>query len=138
MTSTCIFDAYGTLFDVSGAAKQAASTPEGQALADHWPALAASWRAKQLEYTWLRAITGAHTDFWQVTQDSLDWSLEAMGLDQDATLRTQLLDLYRALPAYPEVPEILRSLKSMGKRCAILSNGSPKMLEDAVVSENVA
>ena len=79
MTSTCIFDAYGTLFDVSGAAKQAARTPEGQALAEHWPALAERWRAKQLEYTWLRAITGAHADFWQVTQDGLDWALEAAG-----------------------------------------------------------
>lgn len=138
MTSTCIFDAYGTLFDVSGAAKQAARTPEGQALAEHWPALAERWRAKQLEYTWLRAITGAHTDFWQVTQDSLDWSLEALGFGDNAALRAQLLDLYRVLPAYPEVPAILKTLKAMGNRCAILSNGSPKMLEDAVESAGIA
>ncbi|MEY8883350.1 haloacid dehalogenase type II [Donghicola sp. XS_ASV15] len=138
MTSTCIFDAYGTLFDVSGAAKQAASTPEGQALADHWPALSERWRAKQLEYTWLRAITGAHTDFWQVTQDSLDWSLEALGLHEDQSLRAQLLDLYRALPAYDEVPATLRALKARGVRCAILSNGDPEMLEDAVTSAGVA
>lgn len=132
--STCIFDAYGTLFDVAGAARLAAETSPSHALAEHWPTLAAHWRAKQLEYTWLRAITGAHTDFWQVTEDGLDWSLEAMGLDGDSALRIQLLDLYRTLPAYPEVKSTLKALQSAGKRCAILSNGSPRMLIDAVTS----
>ncbi|NVO25086.1 haloacid dehalogenase type II [Donghicola mangrovi] len=135
---TCIFDAYGTLFDVAGAARQAASTTGGQALAQSWPQLAERWRAKQLEYTWLRAITGAHTDFWQVTQDSLDWSLEALKLSGDEALRSQLLDLYRTLPAYPEVPALLQTLNDMGVRCAILSNGSLPMLEDAVNSAGIA
>jgi len=132
--TTCIFDAYGTLFDVSAAARQAATEPDHAALADHWPAVAANWRLKQLQYSWLRAITGEHTDFWQVTQDGLDWALEAQGLDGDAALRERLLALYWELSAYPEVPEMLRALKAAGKNCAILSNGSPAMLEAAVAS----
>ncbi|MEC9196894.1 MAG: haloacid dehalogenase type II [Pseudomonadota bacterium] len=133
----CIFDAYGTLFDVAGAARAAAATPEGAALSPHWAQLAAHWRAKQLEYTWLRAITGDHADFQQVTQDGLDWSLEAMGLDGDPALRAQLLDLYRTLPAYPEVPAMLQALNGAGYTCAILSNGTPQMLSDAVTSAGI-
>ncbi|GGH23586.1 2-haloacid dehalogenase [Cribrihabitans marinus] len=132
--TTCIFDAYGTLFDVAAAARQAAAEPEHADLADSWPALAERWRLKQLQYTWLRAITGAHADFWQVTQDGLDWALEACGLDGDAALRQRLLDLYWELSAYPEVPEMLRSLKATGHQTAILSNGSPEMLRAAVDS----
>ena len=132
--TTCIFDAYGTLFDVAAAARQAAAEPQHAALADSWPALAEHWRAKQLQYTWLRAITGAHTDFWQVTQDGLDWALEACGLDGDAALRRRLLDLYWELSAYHEVPEMLRALKAAGQQTAILSNGSPEMLHGAVDS----
>ena len=132
--TTCIFDAYGTLFDVSAAAREAAQEPGHAALAEHWPAVAANWRLKQLQYSWLRAITGAHTDFWQVTQDGLDWALEAQGLDGDAALRARLLALYRELSAYAEVPEMLRALKAAGKTCAILSNGSPDMLDAAVRS----
>ncbi|MEO0744508.1 MAG: haloacid dehalogenase, partial [Pseudomonadota bacterium] len=77
--TTCIFDAYGTLFDVAAAARQAAGEPGFAPLANDWPVLAEQWRLKQLQYTWLRAITGAHTDFWQVTQDGLDWALEKTG-----------------------------------------------------------
>jgi len=82
--TTCIFDAYGTLFDVAAAARQAASNPSFAAIKDDWPALAEHWRAKQLQYTWLRAITEAHTDFWEVTQNGLDWALEKTGHDGDA------------------------------------------------------
>ena len=129
--TTCIFDAYGTLFDVNGAARMAAQdTP---ALAAVWPKLAADWRAKQLQYTWLRAITGAHDDFWQVTQDGLDWALEASGLE-DPALRHRLLALYRELPAYGEVPTMLDAVKAAGLNTAILSNGSPDMLEAAASS----
>ena len=132
--TTCIFDAYGTLFDVSAAARQAAEEPGGEKLARHWPQLAADWRMKQLQYSWLRAITGHHTDFWTVTQDGLDWALEAQGLDGDDALRERLLALYWQLQAYPEVPAMLAALKETGLNTAILSNGSPDMLSGAVQS----
>ncbi|MEL6914050.1 MAG: haloacid dehalogenase type II [Pseudomonadota bacterium] len=132
MVTTCIFDAYGTLFDVSAAAREAAAdTP---ALTEIWPRLAADWRTKQLEYTWLRAVAGTHTDFWQVTQDGLDWAMEAAGLEGDAALRQRLLDLYWELGAYPEVAPMLAALKARGRATAILSNGSPDMLAAAVRS----
>ncbi|MWB79624.1 haloacid dehalogenase type II [Pseudooceanicola sp. 216_PA32_1] len=132
--TTCIFDAYGTLFDVSAAARNAAAEPGAGKLADTWQALAESWRIKQLSYSWLRAVTGQHADFWQLTQDALDWSLEAHGLDGDAALRARLLALYHELQAYPEVPTMLAALKARGLATAILSNGSPGMLEGAVSS----
>jgi len=132
--TTCIFDAYGTLFDVAAAARQAASEPQFPHLQDTWAELASHWRLKQLQYTWLRAITGAHADFWDVTQDGLDWAMEAAGLDGDAALRQRLLDLYWELQAYPEVPAMLKALKDAGLNTAILSNGSPAMLDGAVQS----
>ncbi|UWQ33418.1 haloacid dehalogenase type II [Leisingera sp. M527] len=132
--TTCIFDAYGTLFDVAAAARQAASEPEFPHLQDSWAELASNWRLKQLQYTWLRAITNAHADFWDVTQDGLDWAMEAAGLAADAALRQRLLDLYWQLQAYPEVPAMLNTLKSAGINTAILSNGSPAMLDGAVQS----
>jgi len=131
--TTCVFDAYGTLFDVSAAAREAAAEPGREALAAVWQKLAADWRRKQLEYTWLRAVTGAHTDFWTVTQDGLDWAMEASGLG-DAGLRERLLQLYWELSAYPEVPAMLAALKAAGQTTAILSNGSPDMLKGAVDS----
>ncbi|TDX29662.1 haloacid dehalogenase type II [Rhodovulum visakhapatnamense] len=130
--TTCIFDAYGTLFDVAAAARRAASEPDHACLADSWPALATAWRARQLQYTWLRAITGAHADFGQVTGEALDWALEAQGLAGDAGLRARLMALYRELDAYAEVPAMLEALKRAGKATAILSNGTPDMLADAV------
>ena len=102
--TTCIFDAYGTLFDVAAAARLAAEEPGQDDWAAKWPALAADWRAKQLQYTWLRAITGEHCDFWQVTRDGLDWALERQELDGNPELRERLLALYWELQAYPEVP----------------------------------
>lgn len=134
--TTCIFDAYGTLFDVAAAARIAAAEPGRAALAQVWPALAETWRRKQLEYSWLRAVTGAHCDFWQVTQDGLDWALEAAGL-ADAELRERLLALYWELAAYPEVPAMLAALKARGLATAILSNGSPAMLDGAVRSAGI-
>lgn len=132
--TTCVFDAYGTLFDVAAAARVAAGEPGNDALAANWETLARDWRLKQLEYSWLRAITGDHTDFWQVTQDGLDWALESAGLDGDAPLRARLLALYWELGAYEEVPAMLTALKSAGLNTAILSNGSPDMLSGAVNS----
>lgn len=132
----CIFDAYGTLFDVSAAAREAATAPENAAIAESWKRLAFDWRRKQLEYSWLRAITGAHRDFWQVTRDGLDWALDAQGL-RDPDLRARLLALYWRLPPYPEVPEVLARLKQSGFATAILSNGSPDMLGAAVRSAGI-
>jgi 2-haloacid dehalogenase len=136
--TTCIFDAYGTLFDVAAAARQAASEPAFAQIKDTWPQLAEHWRQKQLQYTWLRAVTGAHTDFWQVTQEGLDWALEKMGVDGDAALRDRLLALYWELQAYPEVPAMLKALKDAGLNTAILSNGSPDMLDGAVKSAGIS
>ena len=136
--TTCVFDAYGTLFDVAAAARQAAAEPGGEKLAQIWPQLAEDWRAKQLQYSWLRAVTGEHTDFWRVTQDGLDWALELRGLSDDVALRERLLSLYWQLQAYPEVPEMLRALKAAGMNTAILSNGSPDMLQGAVQSASLA
>ncbi|MEM6464756.1 MAG: haloacid dehalogenase type II [Pseudomonadota bacterium] len=128
---TCVFDAYGTLFDVAAAARIVAEQPGQDVLSKVWPKLAADWRLKQLQYTWLRAVTGDHTTFWKVTKDGLDWAMEASGLD-DPVLRETLLALYWELPAYREVPEVLATLKAKGFDTAILSNGSPDMLEGAV------
>ena len=93
-------------------------------------------RLKQLQYTWLRAVADAHTDFWEVMQNGLDWALEASGLD-DAELRARLLALYWELTAYPEVPRMLAALKAAGLNTAILSNGTPEMLQGAVASAGV-
>ena len=131
--TTCVFDAYGTLFDVAAAARMAAQEPGREAFAAKWPEIAQNWRLKQLQYSWLRAVVDAHTDFWSVTKDGLDFALEAAGLD-DPELRERLLALYWELRAYPEVPKMLATLKANGFQTAILSNGSPDMLEGAVDS----
>jgi 2-haloacid dehalogenase len=131
--TTCIFDAYGTLFDVAAAAREAAAEPGREAFARIWPKVANDWRLKQLQYTWLRAVADAHTDFWEVTQNGLDWALEANNLS-DPDLRARLLALYWELSAYPDVPEMLTALKAAGLNTAILSNGSPEMLQGAVSS----
>lgn len=133
MIKACVFDAYGTLFDVGAAARIAAGEPGAEGWAGKWPQIAADWRRKQLEYTWLRAVAGAHADFWRVTQDGLDWALENAGLS-DTGLRSRLLQLYWDLAAFPEVPAMLAALAAQGQRLAILSNGSPGMLDGAVRS----
>ena len=129
--TTCVFDAYGTLFDVAAAAREAAAEPGRESFAEIWPAIAQTWRLKQLQYTWLRATAGVHENFWQVTQDGLDYALAQHGLD-DAELRSRLLQLYWELSAYPEVPAMLGALKAVGMNTAILSNGTPEMLAGAV------
>lgn len=134
--TTCIFDAYGTLFDVDAAARQVASEPGQSQLAAVWGTLSTDWRRKQLEYSWLRAIGGRHIPFWQVTQDALDWAMENNGLADNA-LRAKLLSVYKELPAYPEVPAMLKAIKDKGMNVAILSNGSPDMLVSAVRSAGI-
>ncbi len=122
----CVFDAYGTLFDVNAAASRCQAE-----LGDKWLPLAETWRGRQLQYTWLRSLQDDYVDFWRVTGDALDFAMASLGLD-DADLRERLMQLYLALDAYPEVAETLARLKAGGMRTAILSNGSPKMLAAAV------
>ncbi len=127
----CVFDAYGTLFDVhSGVGKH---RPRIGEKAD---ALSMLWRTKQLEYTWLRSLMHAHVDFWQVTQDGLYYAMETCGIN-DPGLRTDLMNAYLALDAYPDVKDTLAALKQKGLRTAILSNGSPRMLQAAVKSAGI-
>ncbi len=128
----CVFDAYGTLFDVNAAAAQ-----EKDALGDRWQPLAELWRAKQLQYTWLRGLMGWHADFWSVTGDALDFALGSLGLG-DPALRGRLMDLYLRLPAYPEAKGALERLKARGMKLAILSNGEPNMLAAAASSSGIA
>ncbi|MEM9098140.1 MAG: haloacid dehalogenase type II [Pseudomonadota bacterium] len=135
--TTCVFDAYGTLFDVAAAAREAAAEPGFEQLSQTWPAVADTWRLKQLQYTWLRASGGVHTDFWQVTQDGLDYALEQHKL-ADPTIRERLLQLYWELSCYAEVPAMLAALKAAGKNTAILSNGTPAMLNGAVESAGIS
>ena len=126
----CVFDAYGTLFDYASAA--AACRDD---LGDESDRLTALWRDKQLQYTWLRAAQGRHADFWQVTGDALDFTFATLGIDNDA-LHQRLMNLYLSLPPFPEVPDVLRRLKQAGLQTAILSNGSPRMLQAAVENAN--
>ena len=122
----CVFDAYGTLFDFAAAARGCR-----EELGDQMDKLTVLWRDKQLQYTWLRALQGRHADFWQVTGDALDFALETLGLARPS-LRERLMSIYLRLDAFPEVPEVLNQLKRAGLRTAILSNGSPIMLDAAV------
>ena len=128
----CVFDAYGTLFDVNSAAAQ-----EREALGDRWQPLAELWRAKQLQYTWLRGLMGRHVDFWQVTGDALDYAMASLKVD-DVRLRDRLMGLYLRLEAYPEVRDTLSRLKASGMKLAILSNGEPKMLAAAAANSGIA
>jgi 2-haloacid dehalogenase len=127
-----VFDAYGTLFDVASAARA-----EGPALGEKAGPLAQLWRAKQLEYTWLRSLMGRHADFRAVTADALDYALEAFAIG-DAALRGRLLALYERLGAYPEARLALERLRAHGLRLAILSNGEPGMLATAASSAGLA
>ncbi len=122
----CVFDAYGTLFDFASAARRCRDV-----LGDDIDKLTALWRDKQLQYTWLRATQGRHADFWQVTGDALDFSIETLNLDTPG-LRDRLMALYLTLDPFPEVPAVLGKLKAAGLRTAILSNGSAPMLDAAV------
>lgn len=127
----CVFDAYGTLFDVHSAVGRHKTR-----IGDSADAVSAMWRTKQLEYTWLRSLMGRHADFWRITGDALDYALDAHGIG-DAALRDDLMQAYTALDAYPEVKNVLEKLKDKGYRTAILSNGSPGMLEAAVSSAGI-
>ncbi len=122
----CVFDAYGTLFDFNSAVAYCRDEMDGKA-----DALSKMWREKQLQYTWLRSLMGQYKDFWQVTGDALDYSMQSLEIHNQA-LRNRLMSLFRILDVFPEVPSTLDRLKSAGIKTAILSNGSPEMLLSAV------
>jgi 2-haloacid dehalogenase len=126
--SVYAFDAYGTLFDVHAAVRRHADAvgPDAARLSE-------IWRAKQLEYSWVRTLTGRYLDFWTLTEQALDFAYASVP-SANPTMRSRLLDAYRSLDCYPEVPELLRGMKQEGKQLAILSNGSPDMLGDAVAA----
>ena len=125
-----IFDAYGTLFDVNSAAEKCKDK-----IGDKWEGFANYWRTTQLEYTWLRSLMNRHKDFWQVTEDSLDKSMKAFKID--SSMRNELLDLYKILSTFPEVIQVLNNLKKKGYKLAILSNGTPSLLNELVKSNNL-
>jgi len=130
-TQACVFDAYGTLFDVLSAAQRCRD-----ALGDKAEALGHLWRVRQLEYSWLRSLMGVHADFWQVTGESLDFALSSLGIE-DAPLRARLMDLFLHIEAYPDARRTLETLARGGRPAAILSNGTPTMLSAAVGSAGV-
>jgi len=135
--NTCVFDAYGTLFDVNAAARIAANEPNREVFKEVWPSVSSIWRMKQLQYTWLRSMTESYIDFWSITQNSLDFALETHDLQNDLELKERLLALYWELQPYAEVSQMLKELKKNGIKTAILSNGSPEMLSGAVKSSNL-
>ena len=125
-----IFDAYGTLFDVNSAAEKCKDK-----IGDKWEPFANFWRTTQLEYTWLRSLMKRHKDFWQVTEDSLDKSMKAFNID--SSMKNELLNLYKILSPYKEVSETLKALKEKKFKLAILSNGTPSLLNELVESNNL-
>ena len=125
-----IFDAYGTLFDVNSAAEKC----KGK-IGDKWEDFANYWRTTQLEYTWLRSLMNRHKDFWKITEDSLDKSMKFFKIDN--SMRNDLLDLYKVLSPFSEVKETLNKLKKKDFKLAILSNGTPSLLENLVKNNNL-
>jgi len=125
-----IFDAYGTLFDVNSAAEKCKDK-----IGDKWEGFANYWRTTQLEYTWLRSLMNRHKDFWKITEDSLDKSMKAFQID--ISIRNELLDLYKKLSTFSEVKDVLNNLKEKNYKLAILSNGTPSLLNELVKSNNL-
>ena len=125
-----IFDAYGTLFDVNSAAEKCK-----EKLGDKWEGFANYWRTTQLEYTWLRSLMKRHKDFWQITEDSLDKSMNFYNIDN--SMRSELLNLYKVLSPFTEVRDTLKKLKQSNYKLAILSNGTPDLLNELVVSNQL-
>ena len=128
--TACVFDAYGTLFDVNSAAAKCK-----EKLGDKWENFANAWRTTQLEYTWLRSLMKKHKNFWQITEDSLDHAMATFNIDKN--MRNELLNLYKELSLYPEVKECLDALKSKKIKIAILSNGTPDLLKELVERNNI-
>ena len=129
-TKALVFDAYGTLFDVNSAANKCKDK-----IGEDWENFANFWRTTQLEYTWLRSLMRRHKDFWEITEDSLDKSMKVFGVDEN--MKNELLNLYKVLSPYPEVKNVLESLKDRNFKLAILSNGTPDLLNELVTSNNL-
>ena len=125
-----IFDAYGTLFDVNSAAEKCKDK-----IGHKWENFANYWRTTQLEYTWLRSLMNRYKDFWKITEDSLDKSMKVFNID--ISMRNELLNLYKKLSPYPEVKKVLNNLKEKNYKIAILSNGTPSLLNELVLSNNL-
>ena len=125
-----LFDAYGTLFDVNSAVEKCKDK-----IGDRWENFSNFWRTTQLEYTWLRSLMKRHEDFWTITEDSLDKSMKVFGIDM--SMKNDLLNLYKVLSPYPEVKEVLESLKRRNFKLAILSNGTPALLNELVASNGL-
>ena len=125
-----IFDAYGTLFDVNSAAEKCKDK-----IGDKWESFANFWRTTQLEYTWLRSLMKRHKDFWQITEDSLDKSMKVFQIN--SKMKNDLLNLYKVLSPYPEVKDVLKTLKGKNLKLAILSNGTPDLLKELVKSNDL-
>ena len=126
----CVFDAYGTLFDVNSAASKCKKK-----LGSKWEGFANAWRTTQLEYTWLRSLMKKHKNFWEITEDSLDHTMETFKIKKE--MRSELLNLYKVLSPFQEVPETLKTLKEKKFKLAILSNGTPSLLNELVKSNNL-
>ena len=125
-----VFDAYGTLFDVNSAAEKCKDK-----IGDKLEGFANYWRTTQLEYTWLRSLMKRHKDFWHVTEESLDKSMKAFKINN--SMKNELLNLYKVLSPYPEVKEVLKSLKAKEYKLSILSNGTPSLLNELVKSNSL-
>lgn len=124
---TYVFDAYGTLFNLHAAAER-----HREAIGPEWQRFSQTWRTKHIEYTWHTTLVGKRTSFWVLAERSLDYAIAAHGLSVAAETRADLMAAYRRMQAYPEVGEVLQTLKARGAKVAILSNGDPDMLEDAI------
>ena len=125
-----IFDAYGTLFDVNSAAEKCK-----EKIGDKWEDFSNYWRTTQLEYTWLRSLMKRHKNFWEITEDSLDKSMKVFNIEP--SMKKELLDLYKVLSSYPEVKDTLNELKKKKYKLAILSNGTPSLLDQLVTNNNL-
>ena len=134
-----VFDVYGTLLDVDAAAHETAIRKKSEGdnhFSDHWAQLAQNWRQRQLSYSWLRSLMGRYVPFWQITTEALDVTMAEMGLE-DPDLRESLLNLYLELTAYDEVTTQLSAYKDKGHHLAVLSNGSPEMLDSGLTSSGI-
>ena len=129
-TKAVVFDAYGTLFDVNSAAEKCKDK-----IGTKWEAFANFWRTTQLEYTWLRSLMKRHKNFWDITEDSLDKSMKVFNINKN--MKNELLNLYKILSPYPEVKEVLEDLKKKNFKLAILSNGTPDLLNELVESNKL-
>mgnify|MGYP002822839760 CR=1 FL=1 len=129
-TKAVVFDAYGTLFDVNSAAKRCKDK-----IGAKWETFANFWRTTQLEYTWLRSLMKRHKNFWDITEDSLDKSMKAFEIE--VSMKNELLNLYKVLSTFKEVPEVLKTLKEKNYKLGVLSNGTPVLLNELIESNNL-